>query len=337
MSGHSKEYLLGLIGTYEDRYGRLPTRRDIRKEYGVCDAPYVRIFGSWRAALEEYQGAEKAEQRPARKGLVEELLENVSEKELKALVESTRKNTVGSIPKAPVSPTGHFKALVMGDTHIGHKKFNEGWWYDMLNHAMDEECDFAWHTGDILEGMSGRPGHVYELDAIGFEAQFDKACKLFEEVPFPIRGITGNHDLWYAGKGDMGINVGARLQQALPDQFFFLGDEEADEEIAGIKVKLWHGRDGSCYSTSYRTQKFVEGLTGGEKPHILLSGHAHKAIFHECRNVQVFETGTLCAQTGFMRGKKLAAHAGYWILEVWAGNGGLLRIKPEWNPFYKEV
>jgi hypothetical protein len=75
-------------------------------------------------------------------------------------------------------------------------------------------------------------------------------------------------------------------------------------------------------------------LSGGEKPHILLAGHAHKSFFYETRNVHVFETGTTCMQTGFMRGKKLAAHTGFWIVDVWTNENGISRIRPEWTPFY---
>lgn len=261
------------------------------------------------------------------------IADKLSDKELNTFHDSV----CTANPKvAPISSpiTGHFKALVFSDTHIGHSKFNDGWYYQMLEHAVKEGCDWAWHPGDILEGMSGRPGHVYELDCIGFEAQFAKAVRLFDECPFPIRAITGNHDSWYTGKGDLGINVGERLQAALPDKFIYLGVDEADEVVNGITVKLWHGGDGSSYATSYRTQKFVEQLTGGDKPHILLSGHAHKSLAHVCRNVFILECGTLCSQTGFMRGKKLAAHIGYWILEVWTDEQGLRRVRPEWCPFY---
>jgi len=36
-----------------------------------------------------------------------------------------------------------------------------------------------------------------------------------------------------------------------------------------------------------------------------------------------------------MRGKKLAAHTGFWIIEVWTDETGIKRIRPEWNAFYK--
>lgn len=341
MQPHTREALMGLLGQYEKKYGKLPTRRELRSEFGVSDNPYVRVFGSWGAAKTAYESATAATSAPPGSSynptsLLEELGRNVGEQELKAIVSATRQQRASILPLltaiSPEPESSSFKALVMGDTHIGHSKFHEAWWYGMLKRAEQEGCDWGWHVGDMLEGMSGRPGHVYELAAIGFEKQFELARRLIGDSPFPIRGITGNHDLWYAGKGDMGINVGHRLADALPGKFIFLGDEEADETFGSTRIKLWHGRDGASYAISYRCQKFVEGLTESEKPHILLSGHAHKSVFFECRNVQVLEVGTLCSQTGFMRGKKLAAHCGYWIIEVHTNAHGLLRIKPEWHP-----
>lgn len=336
MEGHSKERLLTLMEEYEQQYGELPTRRKIREKLGLPETQFIKHFGSWGKAKEEYLTSVKTFNKTveaATDTLVDELLGNVTRAELRTIVESSRKIKPTVIPDLPVAAEGYFKALVTGDSHIGHNKFNERWWYEMITHCVGEGVQFGWHTGDLVEGMSGRPGHIYELDAIGFEAQFEKAKHLISEVPFQLRGITGNHDGWFKGKGDMGINVGARLQEAL-DNYVFLGESEADDILHGVKVKLWHGNDGSSYATSYRTQKFVETLADEERPAILLAGHAHKALYHLCRGVHVFETATTCAQTNFMRGKKIAAHPGYWIVEGWVTGGKISRIKQEFNPFY---
>lgn len=226
-----------------------------------------------------------------------------------------------------------FKFAFLTDTHIGHKLAHRKWWDAACDLIAKEKCDFALHGGDITEGMSGRPGHCYELEQVGIGAQAKEAIARFKQLPVPIKGITGNHDCWTYKA--VGADPGAMMAEALPERFEYLGMDEADIEVQGVKIKLWHGGDGSSYATSYRTQKFVEGLTGGEKPHILLSGHAHKSIFHLCRNVMVFEGGTLCGQTGWMRGKKLAAHCGFWIIEVWpAAEGGVQRITQQWIPFF---
>lgn len=342
MRSYTRQELLDKLTEITNMIGKVPTQRELR-EYGISEDPYYREFGNWSSAKEEflsstdYSGVTAADPKPCNLGTVDKLLEqlknNLSEEELKAVVRSTGVTSVKPKLKHTSHETGHFKMLVMGDTHIGHAKFREDWWDHMLERATKENVDFAYHTGDILEGMSGRPGHVYELDCIGFEAQFAKACRLLGEAPFEIRAITGNHDGWYSGKADQGVNAGLRFAEAL-NNFTYLGHDEADQVVENVKIKLWHGSDGSSYAISYRGQKIVESLDGGDKPHILITGHDHKCIFFQTRNVHVIGAGTLCEQTSFMRGKKLAAHRGYWIVDVWSNEQGLVRIRPEWHPFY---
>jgi len=256
----------------------------------------------------------------------------ITEKELAVILQSV-KSTPQSRPKSQHVWNGQsFKFATISDTHFGHVKSHEEWWLRACDLIRREGCQLVLLPGDITEGMSGRPGHVYELDAVGVTAQIDLAVRRLSMLPCPVEAITGNHDGW--AYKSVGVDVGAELAAKLPN-YKHLGQDEADVTINGVTIKLWHGGDGSSYATSYRTQKFVEGLTGGEKPHILLSGHAHKAIMHECRNVMVFECGTLCGQTGWMRGKKLAAHCGFWIIEVFpAPEGGIERLKSEWVPFF---
>lgn len=257
----------------------------------------------------------------------------ITEKELDTILQSVQS------PKSTKSShtwgNSSFKFACISDTHFGHIKSNADWWRKACDLVGKEKCHVVFHPGDITEGMSGRPGHAYELDAVGVTAQVNLAVERLSMLPCPVEAITGNHDAW-AFK-NVGVDVGEALAMRMPGHYKNLGPDEADVTIDGVTIKLWHGGDGSSYATSYRTQKFVEGLTGGEKPHILLSGHAHKAIFHECRNVLCFEAGTLCGQTSWMRGKKLAAHVGFWVIEVWpSGDGGVDRISPQWVPFFKE-
>jgi len=339
---YTKRELLDKLSEIEADLGRFPTRRELR-DYGIHEDPFYRVFGSLGAAqvawLQDRSKETVVYESTTNKlsggvdKLLEQLKNNLSEQELKAMVQATGTTSVRPILKHTSHETGHFKMLVMGDTHIGHSKFRDDWWYDMVERAEREKVDFAYHTGDILEGMSGRPGHVYELNRIGFEAQFARAKELIGICPFQVRGITGNHDGWFAGKADQGINVGQRLEEAL-DNFVYLGHDEADQVVENTKIKLWHGSDGGSYAISYRGQKIVESLDGGDKPHILLTGHDHKSVFFQTRNVHVIGAGTLCEQTSFMRGKKLAAHRGYWIVDVWSNEEGLARIRPEWNPYY---
>jgi len=82
-------------------------------------------------------------------------------------------------------------------------------------------------------------------------------------------------------------------------------------------------------------QKLMESFGGGEKPEILAEGHYHKALYMFNRNIHGIESGTMCDQTGWMRGKKIPAHTGFWILDIYhAKKGGVERINPQFVPLY---
>jgi hypothetical protein len=52
------------------------------------------------------------------------------------------------------------------------------------------------------------------------------------------------------------------------------------------------------------------------------------------RNIHCIEGGTLCGQTGWMRGKKIPAHKGFWILEFDISKRGITRFVPHFYPAY---
>ena len=196
--------------------------------------------------------------------------------------------------------------------------------------------DKIYQAGDILEGMSGRDGQIYELSEIGYQKQMEKAVKMFRLLKdFQVYGIDGNHDEWYQNKANMGIIVGQELEKNV-ENYTHLGQMEADVELRpDITMKLYHGRDGTAYAVSYKMQKLMESLTGGEKPNVILSGHYHKALYMFNRNIHGLECGTMCGQTGWMRGKKIPAHKGFWIADIELGKGGIGKFAPQFFPGYK--
>lgn len=234
-------------------------------------------------------------------------------------------------------PKHKCKYLYMSDTHIGHEKFL----YELFDKAVKtvkkEKPDFIIHVGDHLEGMSNRPGHIYELNKVGFSQQIEHAADLYNQFPkgTPMYGIDGNHDQWYYKPQNMGVVVGDELEQRVKS-YKNLGQDEADIVISPkVKLKLFHGNDGSAYAVSYKMQKLIESLTGGEKPQILHSGHYHKALYMFLRNVHGFESGTLCGQSKWMRGKKIPAHTGFGVVEVTYDKGGNVEIDHKFIPDYR--
>jgi len=221
------------------------------------------------------------------------------------------------------------------DPHIGHKMFQPKLFEYMVKFLKGQKPDFILNSGDHLEGMSGRPGHVYEMNRIGFAQQFAYAKQLYGELDqFDQFGIDGNHDQWFFKKNDNGVIVGEELEKGVKN-YHHLGQDEGDLVVNNIKIKLFHGGDGTAYAISYKLQKLIESLSGGMKPHIVLSGHYHKALYMFLRGVHGFECGTLCGQTSWMRGKKIAAHMGFGFVRVYFNRRGVERLIHEFVPWYE--
>lgn len=221
------------------------------------------------------------------------------------------------------------------DPHMGEKHFREDLWRAMVAFFQAERIKQVYCPGDNLEGMSGRPGHIYELTHIGASAQLGYAKKMFDLAPnLHFNIIDGNHDMWYKEKNNAGLTAGQEIANRCPN-VHFLGEWEARVKIAPtVELMLFHANDGTAYADSYKIQKLIESLTGGSKPSIILSGHYHKAIAVFRRNVFGFECGTLCDQTRFMRGKKIQAHMGFGLIEVWVGKRGIEALSHRFMPYY---
>jgi predicted phosphodiesterase len=229
----------------------------------------------------------------------------------------------------------HAKFGVISDTHIGQKVFDEDLFLRAYKYFKKEGVHVVYHPGDILEGMSGREGHIFELEQIGFQNQMDYAERLFGFMSgVEVFAITGNHDDWFMKKNNAGVNVGEELEKRL-NNFHFLGRNEADVKLFdGVTLKLFHPNDGSAYAPGYKLMKLAESFGGGEKPSMLLQGHYHKALYMFNRNIHMYEAGTICGQTEFMRGKKIAAHKGFWVIDAYFNKTGIERVKNTFVPKY---
>lgn len=265
-----------------------------------------------------------------RKKQINKLLNNLTDNQIKEILNPDNR----PIKPKKVDFTGkRIKFAHITDTHIGSKYFDENWFDSAIKQMKKENIDFCFHTGDIVEGMSGRAGHIYELSHLGYQAQKEEAVKQLSKIDFcPIFGIDGNHDRWF--KKSAGCVIGLDLQNRL-DNFTYLGADNGVVNIAGCEFMLWHGEDGSSYAHSYRLQKLVEAFQGGEKPNILLAGHTHKQCYIFERNVQVLSGGALSRQSGWMKSTRKPNHSGFWIAEAVINGGNVVNLTTTWYPFYK--
>jgi len=234
----------------------------------------------------------------------------------------------------------HTKFGVFSDSHMGHEGYDP--------HKMDvarfyfkkEGVDFIVNSGDTIEGMSGRDGHIYEVTHIGATAQMDFATEEFKKLDlWNVYSIEADssHGGWFKSKGNMGLDIGPELERRIKS-YIFLGYDEQDLDIGnGITLRLRHPGGGTAYALSYKMQKYVESISGGDKPNIVVQGHFHKAGYNFYRNIHCFDAGTLCDQTPFMKKTNSPAHTGFWIVDAYADKHkkGVERIKSEFFPFYE--
>jgi DNA polymerase II small subunit/DNA polymerase delta subunit B len=111
----------------------------------------------------------------------------------------------------------HIKLGIISDTHIGSKYFNPFVFDDAVKAFTREKVDAIYHAGDVIEGMSNRDGHIYELECVGTSAQVERASELLRQFRQPLFFTTGNHDEWSRNKANQGILVGKLIEERVPN------------------------------------------------------------------------------------------------------------------------
>jgi UDP-2,3-diacylglucosamine pyrophosphatase LpxH len=229
---------------------------------------------------------------------------------------------------------------VISDTHIGSLYHRAAALAAFYAEAEKQKVSAVLCAGDILAGWKVYRGQEFELRDRGLEEQLQRLA-----LEWPDRGlrtlfITGNHDA--SIKNLAGVSVGNAIRNVRKD-LEFIGEDQATIELKTqsgdpVRVMLIHPGGGTSYALSYKVQKLVESLSGGQKPHLLCVGHYHKAEFiPSYRNVSIIQAGTFESQTPFMARQGLAAHVGGWIVEIHPGTKRSLcgRIRAEFIPFYE--
>jgi len=206
--------------------------------------------------------------------------------------------------------------------------------YDILK---SEGITESYHTGDIDDGEQMRPGHQYECYSQGADDHVRNIVKNYPaRTGITTHFITGNHDHSIIKR--VGFDIGPQIASKRPDMIYLGASSAVVNLTPNCTLELRHPIDGTAYALSYKLQKMIEAMSGGEKPSILAVGHYHKADYMLYRNVHAIQTGCFQAQTPWMKGKGIAAMMGGWIIEVHVNDDGeITRFKPEFIPFYKAI
>lgn len=263
------------------------------------------------------------------------LREKFTDKEIKQLAKGER--VLPRTVKEITFDGAKFVFAHITDTHMGSIFFKEQIWNAITKEIIRRNVDAVFHTGDITEGLSmKRMDAVYDLTHIGYAQQKRYAVEMLNQIEKPIYAVSGNHDRFYLK------SAGAHIVEDIAQEckhLEYLGEDVADFILSNngrpIKIRLWHGEDGSSYATSYRVQKIAESFTGGDKPNVLLLGHTHKQLYMIERNIHCQSGGAVSTQSNWMRSKKMANHTGFWITEMEYNERGITRYTPTFYPFYE--
>jgi hypothetical protein len=236
-----------------------------------------------------------------------------------------------------IEKSKHIRLGVVSDTHLCCK-FQQ---LSLLNKAYrdfhERKIVKVLHIGDMLDGdYRNRPDHLYDLFKIGATDQSDYASEMYPYVKGLITYfLQGSHDASHIKNG--GADTGKMISRNRPDMIN-LGIGKAEFVINKCLIELLHPGGGSAYAYSYRPQKIIDSMRGGEKPKIELIGHYHKNMYMMYRNIHTVLVPSLEATTGFMTANALINDVGYDIIDFMVDSfGNIQRFTIEHIPFYNTI
>lgn len=225
----------------------------------------------------------------------------------------------------------HLKLLLISDTHLA-SKFDR---LDILRYlydkAEDEGIKHVLHSGDFTDGRSHRPEQIYELKEASYEGQVQYCVENYPRFSGKTYAIQGNHDnWWYKSNGSEILKPIAREREDI----VYLGPDVADLRIGKLKLRLFHGLNGTAYAKSYKLQKYLDAIPINEKPDILQTGHIHQAFYYKQDNTHCFQTGCLEDLTPYSRSCGFSGDKSCWWVDVdYDDKGNVHSITPKLETF----
>jgi UDP-2,3-diacylglucosamine pyrophosphatase LpxH len=224
------------------------------------------------------------------------------------------------------------KIAVISDLHIGHERFERKFFEQFMKYVYDSGVRTVLVGGDIFEGhyQAIRPTSIRELDAIGYDDQFDLAMKVIPEYEgLHYYSISGNHD--HSFERNAFANPVKNLARTRKD-FTYIGHNFGKFIVNDkIDISLIHPTDGIGQSYGLKLHKFFERAGKDKQGRIVLMGHYHKHTHLHYRGQDGFILPSFISQSQFMKDNDLASVVGGMILTLKVNNKGeLVSLTPEY-------
>jgi hypothetical protein len=238
-----------------------------------------------------------------------------------------------------------YRFAAFGDLHAASKYARWDVRKELTKLAEEFGAQAILDTGNWIDGE--RDFNRYDLEAVGLDPQLQVLAKNYPKTKIPTYAITGaDHEGWYT-KSEA-IDTGRYCESVMRSHghaWTNLGYIESDILLKNANsgktavMRLIHPGGGSAYALSYRPQKIIESLEGGEKPDVLLIGHYHKLEAGLIRNVWYAQTGCQQDQTPFLRTKSIEAHVGGLLIEMLQDpkDGSITAFKPDMRRYFNRA
>ena len=233
------------------------------------------------------------------------------------------------------SKLDHLKLLLISDTHLGSKHDRLDILRYLYEKAENKGVNYVLHSGDLTEGLSGRPQQLYELKEASYTGQRDYVIEKYPDSSVPTYVISGNHDLWWVKQ------CGSDIVKDIcnhKENMFYLGSDCEDLKIGKLKIRLYHGKGGGAYAKSYKLQKYLDAIPISERPHILQTGHIHQAFYMKQDDTHCFQTSCLQDLTSYERSQGFNNDKSCWWVDVYTDNkGNPIQITQQLETFGKKL
>ena len=246
-------------------------------------------------------------------------------------IKPVKDNEVYKIP----NKLDHLKLLLISDTHLASKYDR----LDILRYLYDEadrkSVNYVLHSGDLTEGLSGRPQQLVELKETSYTGQRDYVIDKYPKGDIPTYLIAGNHDLWWVRQ--CGADICKDISNTRED-LVYLGSDCEDLKIGKLRIRLFHGTGSSAYAKSYKLQKYLDAIDVSERPHILQTGHIHQAFYMKQGKTHCFQTSCLQDLTPYERSKGFTSDESCWWVDVYMDDkGNPVKVSQELETFGKKL
>lgn len=243
-------------------------------------------------------------------------------------------------------PDSTFVFGCASDQHLGSKYARLDVLTDLYDWFAAEGCDRVFNSGNWIDGEDEKNRH--DLAVHGLEPQLDYVVQTYPQRPnLKTYAVWGeDHEGWFARREsiDIGRFMERKMRDAGREDWIDLGFMEGTVELVhpvtgkSSTLLVMHPGGGTAYALSYRPQKLVESLQGGEKPAVILIGHYHKMSVNLIRSVWAIQVGCAQDQTPFMRKIPTEPHIGGVLVKLTMDpeTGAIVGCQTEMRQFFNK-